>query len=447
MDNTFIPKGMEIIKQAVIADNNDELEQALSLYKQGLGYFMTGLKYVKNDRAKVAIREKMNTYMTRAEHIKEALDKRAAAAAQPKRRAVVAGGSAASGSKQKSGGGEGEGEDSDEEVDPETAKLQAALSGAIVKERPNVKWDDVAGLEQAKALLKEAVILPVKFPQLFTGKRTPWKGILLYGPPGTGKSFLAKAVATEAGSCFFSVSSSDLVSKYQGESERLVKTLFEMARKSAPAIIFIDEIDSLCGSRSDGENDSTRRIKTEFLVQMQGVGKDDTGILVLGATNTPWDLDPAIRRRFEKRVYIPLPDPRARQHMFRQNVGSTAHSLTEADFAMLADETDGFSGSDISVLVRDALYEPVRIAQIATHFKKVPDDTNVHPFLWEPCSSGDPAAMEMSLYDIPGGQLRPLDTRVEHFEHAVRNTKPSVGPEDLGRFEEWTAQYGQEGSG
>jgi hypothetical protein len=158
---------------------------------------------VKNDKAKIAIREKMDTYMSRAEQIKEALDKRAeaataaAASAGPKKKAVVAGGSAAGGSSKKEGGagggagGEGD-DDSAEEVDPETAKLEAALSGAIVKETPNVKWEDVAGLDQAKALLKEAVILPVKFPQLFTGKRTPWKGILLYGPPGTGQSGRAR---------------------------------------------------------------------------------------------------------------------------------------------------------------------------------------------------------------------------------------------------------------
>ena len=126
---------------------------------------------------------------------------------------------------------------------------------------------------------------------------------MLYGPPGTGKSYLAKAVATEADSMFYSVSSSDLVSKWQGESERLVRSLFEMARENKPAIIFIDEIDSLCGARGEGENDSARRIKTEFLVQMQGVGKTHDGILVLGATNTPWSLDPAMRRRFEKRIW------------------------------------------------------------------------------------------------------------------------------------------------
>lgn len=149
----------------------------------------------------------------------------------------------------------------------------------------------------------------------------------------------------------------------------------------------------------------------------------------------------------EVKMYIPLPDPRARYVMFKQNIGPTTNDLTEQDLQLLAAETEGFSGSDISVLVRDALYEPVRIAQIATHFKKVADPAGQMEFLWEPCSSGDRAAVEMSLYDIAPGQLKPLDTTIAHFENAVRSTKPSVGPDDLGRFEEWTAQYGQEGSG
>uniref|UniRef100_A0A8C9FYU7 AAA+ ATPase domain-containing protein n=1 Tax=Pavo cristatus TaxID=9049 RepID=A0A8C9FYU7_PAVCR len=255
---------------------------------------------------------------------------------------------------------------------PTSPSIGWSLYCAIVMERPNVKWSDVAGLEGAKEALKEAVILPIKFPHLFTGKRTPWRGILLFGPPGTGKSYLAKAVATEANnSTFFSVSSSDLVSKWLGESEKLVKNLFQLARENKPSIIFIDEIDSLCGSRSENESEAARRIKTEFLVQMQGVGVDNEGILVLGATNIPWVLDSAIRRRFEKRIYIPLPEDHARAAMFKLHLGSTPNLLTEADYRELGKRTDGYSGADISIIVRDALMQPVRKVQSATHFKKM----------------------------------------------------------------------------
>ena len=219
------------------------------------------------------------------------------------------------------------------------------------------------------------------------------------------------------------MSSSDLISKWQGESEkfvfvvlfmmfRLVRTLFEMARAQKPSIIFIDEIDSMCGSRSDGENESTRRVKTEFLVQMQGVGKNSNGVLVLAATNIPWGLDPAIRRRFERRIYIPLPEHPARKLMFKLNIGSTPHEIEEEDFEELAAATEGYSGSDISILVRNALMEPVRACQMATHFKYVSGNDPMKPEvivndLLTPCSPGDPGAMEMNLALVPPAKLHP----------------------------------------
>lgn len=126
-----------------------------------------------------------------------------------------------------------------------------------------------------------------------------------------------------------------------GESERLVKSLFELARQNKPSVIFIDEIDSMVSNRSDGENEATRRIKTEFLVQMDGVGKDDDGILVLGATNIPWGIDSAARRRFQRKIYIPLPDEPARLAMFKLNVGSTPNGLTDDDFKKLAELSEG----------------------------------------------------------------------------------------------------------
>merc|ERR1712038_1368743 len=302
-------------------------------------------------------------------------------------------------SNKKSGGkDENNDSDSDDSGDPEKKKMQDKLEGAIVMEKPNIKWSDVAGLDLAKEALKEAVILPIKFPHLFTGKRKPWRGILLFGPPGTGKSYLAKAVATEANnSKFFSVSSSDLVSKWLGESEKLVKNLFELARENKPSIIFIDEVDSLCSSRSDNESESARRIKTEFLVQMQGVGNDNDGILVLGATNIPWVLDAAIRRRFEKRIYIDLPDAPARANMFKLNIGETPNHLTEENFRDLGQRTEGYSGADIGLVVRDALMMPVRKVQSATHFKVVQGPSPNDPSKWvndllTPCSPGDPGA-------------------------------------------------------
>lgn len=276
----------------------------------------------------------------------------------------VAGGPGGATAAKGAGGGE----------DAEDGKLKGALAGAIVTEKPNVNWDDVAGLEGAKDALKEAVILPARFPQLFTGNRKPWKGILLYGPPGTGKSYLAKAVATEADATFFSVSSSDLVSKWQGESERLVRSLFELARDKKPSIVFIDEIDSLCGARGEGgEGESARRIKTEFLVQMQGVGKSSEGVLVLAATNMPWEIDPAMRRRFEKRIYISLPEAPARAKMFKIHMGDTPHSLTESDFNELGRMSEGFSSSDVAVACREAIMEPLRKCRTAKFFRPTHD--------------------------------------------------------------------------
>lgn len=152
---------------------------------------------------------------------------------------------------------------------------------------------------------------------------------------------------------------------------RLVKALFNMARENKPAIIFIDEVDALCGPRGEGESEASRRIKTELLVQMDGVGKDTKGVLILGATNIPWQLDAAIRRRFQRRVHISLPDTAARMRMFEIAVGDTNCELGQKDYKTLAELSEGYSGSDISIAVQDALMQPVRKIQMATHYKKV----------------------------------------------------------------------------
>ena len=152
---------------------------------------------------------------------------------------------------------------------------------------------------------------------------------------------------------------------------RLVKQLFNMARENRPSIIFIDEVDALCGPRGEGESEASRRIKTELLVQMDGVGRDSKGVLILGATNIPWQLDAAIRRRFQRRVHISLPDLPGRMRMFEMSVGSTPCDLKPADYKTLGQLSEGYSGSDIAIAVQDALMQPVRKIQTATHYKKV----------------------------------------------------------------------------
>lgn len=155
---------------------------------------------------------------------------------------------------------------------------------------------------------------------------------------------------------------------------RLVRQLFKLAREKKPSIIFIDEIDAICANREGGAhggNEDTARMKTEFLVQMDGVGNDNKGVLILAATNLPWSLDPAVRRRFQKRIHIPLPDENARRALFKIHSGELCQGFTEQNFAELARRTDGFSGSDIANIVQDALMVPVKKVHSATHFRRV----------------------------------------------------------------------------
>lgn len=452
MENKFIPDAIEIVSKAITADNEGEYEKALNLYRDALGRFTMGLKYEKNDARKKLILERVEGYMKRAEELRDYCNK-----------AQEVGNNPSSGGTGPGGAGMKKKGDAEDDVNAEKQKLRGALSGAVVTEKPNVRWEDVAGLEAAKESLKETVILPTRFPQLFTGKRKPFKGILLYGPPGTGKSYLAKAVATEADSTFFSVSSADLVSKWQGESERLVRNLFEMARESpgGRAIIFIDEVDSLCGSRSEGESDSARRIKTEFLVQMDGVGQHTGHVLVLGATNVPWELDAAIRRRFEKRVYIPLPDKESRSFMVKLNLGDTPNDLTEEDYDKLGEITNGASGSDIKILVKEALMQPLRSCQKAQQFlpvgeflvpcTKYPNCSKCPPKLSRDKPGKDYTckhcgAVRMQLWDIPPEKLKAPDVSILDFQTVLKHSFSTVSEEELEKYTEWTRMFGQEGA-
>ncbi|KAI9217350.1 P-loop containing nucleoside triphosphate hydrolase protein [Blastocladiella britannica] len=264
-------------------------------------------------------------------------------------------------------------------VSSEFRDLASIITRDIFSENPNVRFADIAGLHDAKSLAREAVVFPMRYPELFHPPAliSPWRGILLYGPPGTGKTLLAKAVATECNTTFFHVSASSLVSKWRGDSEKLVRVLFELAKHHAPSTIFVDEIESIMSHRgSEGgssEHEGSRRMKTELLVQLDGMVQAAGGdnkekpVFFLAATNMPWELDYALLRRLEKRILVNLPDPAAREQILRaalpQNISDAFGNVLvdpDLDYTALAGATDGWSGSDLKTLAKESLMVPLR---------------------------------------------------------------------------------------
>lgn len=321
-------------------------------------------------------------------------------------------------------------------------ELIEALERDIVEGKVNVTWDTIAGLTEVKELLQEAVVLPLWMPEYFKGIRRPWKGVLMFGPPGTGKTMLAKAVASECKTTFFNVSASTLGSRYRGDSEKMVRILFQMARYYSPSTIFFDEIDSLAGSRgAANEHEASRRVKTELMVQMDGVSEDadaenageDGGegeeagpgrktVIVLAATNTPWDLDEALRRRLEKRVYIPLPDLEGRKELFRINMRSVELDA-DVNLDELAEKSAGYSGADVANVCRDASMMSMRRIMEQARKQGLSRD-HIQSMLKE--------------------QKDALNTAVSRadFLTALSKVNRSVSDQDLHRYQEWMNEYG-----
>ncbi|XP_065095901.1 katanin p60 ATPase-containing subunit A-like 1 [Ochlerotatus camptorhynchus] len=291
------------------------------------------------------------------------------------------------------------------------------LERDILQKNPNIHWDDIADLHEAKRLLEEAVVLPMWMPDYFKGIRRPWKGVLMVGPPGTGKTMLAKAVATECGTTFFNVSSSTLTSKYRGESEKLVRLLFEMARFYAPSTIFIDEIDSLCSRRgSETEHEASRRVKSELLVQMDGVSNDEATkiVMVLAATNFPWDIDEALRRRLEKRIYIPLPNREGREALLKINLREVKVGES-VDLNKIATQLDGYSGADITNVCRDASMMSMR--------RKI-------------------AGLKPEQIRQLGKEELDLPVSNQDFSEAIAKCNKSVSKDDLIKYQQWMREFG-----
>ena len=297
--------------------------------------------------------------------------------------------------------------------------VQNLISTAFYASREDVAWNDVAGLATPKRILQETVILPFRNRALFTGLRTPCSGILFFGPPGCGKTLLVRALAHESGANLWIVSAATLVSKFMGEGEQLVRTLFALARQNNPSIIFVDEADALLSARKEsGEHEAMRRLKTEFLVQLDGLpaqiqaanAGESLHLTVIAATNRPYDIDDAARRRFERRIYLPLPNDVARKEMLERLLMSHSHSITAAQLKSLVAACEGYSFADLRSLAREAAFEPIR---------------------------------EMGLNKAI--QASPASVRaisIQDFKKAIANVRASVDMNHMKEYERFNDQFG-----
>ena len=375
-------KAQKSAKLAVEADRNDDYKPAINFYIEAADILVNLTKATKNTHLKEEYTKAASGYLDRAKKLKNAEEGYAEKSNSSLKENV---------------------EDND--------YITQVVEETIVKEEILFALKNVAGLADVKKTLREAIILPIMRPDLFTGSRKPWKGILIFGPPGCGKTLIAKATVGEINATFFNISAASLVSKYLGESEKIVKRLYEFAKKRQPSIVFIDEVDSLMRMRgSEGEHDAMRRIKTQLLTGMEGLSSSpNERVVTIGATNIPWEIDSAFRRRFERRIYVPLPDLDARIKIFELNSDGIEKD-EDIDYAKLGNMTEGFSGSDIANTCREAILAPVREL----------DNTG-----------------ELMNKDSVARPVTQAD-----FLNALSIEKPSVGEAELKKHLNWEDEYG-----
>ncbi|KAK0085799.1 hypothetical protein PV325_004409 [Microctonus aethiopoides] len=248
-------------------------------------------------------------------------------------------------------------------MNSEWREIADTITNEIISSNLDVSWSDICGLENCKKLLQEALIYPIKYPEIFTGKFASWRGILLYGPPGTGKTMLAKAVATECQSTFFNITASSLISKWRGESEKYIRVLCDLAIYHSPSIIFIDEIDWTMSGDDDYSgklSEPARRFRAEFLARLDGlISMEKDNVVLLTATNTPWHLDAALLRRLDKHIFVDLPNENARREILKYYTEPSLHG--HKDFELVVANTEYYSGSDMKKLCKEAWMAQMRI--------------------------------------------------------------------------------------
>jgi len=293
------------------------------------------------------------------------------------------------------------------------AKSPESIESMKKKEKPNTQWEDIGGLEEAKKEVREAIILPMieKKPDYVESPKT----ILLYGPPGTGKTLLAKAASNTLKANFFEARTSTLLSKYFGESSKIISMLFEKARETQPSIIFIDEFDSIMLSRDSGINESSRRVVSQLLTEIDGFKTEsDEKVIIMAATNKPWDLDDAMISRFQRKIYVPLPDEDARKDIFKINLkGVVLHEITPNE---IVQTSKGYSGRDIANVCREAIMHMIR--------------------------QENPKMEELTPAQVERYALKSRSLTKEDFEHAFSKIRRTVEEKTVKKYEEWGEKAG-----